>query len=88
MRRIVARVRGHFLAGEAVNVDMTDRLVEVKVPKEDGDGFEMAYVPYDKLVVAVGSKSNTHGVKGLEYAYQLKRISDAQAIRRKILGEL
>lgn len=67
---------------------MTDQLVEVKVPKDDEDGFELAYVPYDKLVVAVGSKSNTHGVKGLEYAYQLKRISDAQAIRRKILGKL
>lgn len=88
VRRIVARVRGHFLAGQAVNVDIADRLVEVRVPKEDEDGWELAYVPYDKLVIAVGSKSNTHGVKGLEYAFQLKRISDAQAIRRKILGEL
>lgn len=26
----------------------------------------------DKLIVAVGSTSNSHGVPGLEYCYQLK----------------
>jgi len=41
---------------------------------------------YDKLVIAVGSVSSTHGVPGLEHCFQLKTISDAQAIRRRILG--
>jgi NADH dehydrogenase FAD-containing subunit len=34
----------------------------------------------------VGSTSSTHGVPGLEHSFQLKTISDAQAIRRRIMG--
>ena len=41
---------------------------------------------YDKLVIAVGSTSATHGVKGLENCYQLKSIGDAQRIRQRIIG--
>ena len=44
--------------------------------------------PDDKLVIGVGSTVNDHGVKGLEYTYQLKTIPDAQAIRRKVMGNL
>jgi NADH dehydrogenase len=65
---------------------MTERLLEVEVPTEDGPA--RAYVPYDKLVIAVGSRSNDHGVKGLEHCYQLKTIPDAQAIRRRIMMNL
>lgn len=32
------------------------------------------YIPYDKLVVAVGSVTSTHGVPGLENAFHLKEI--------------
>jgi Pyridine nucleotide-disulphide oxidoreductase len=42
---------------------------------------------YDKLVIAVGSVSSTHGVPGLEHCFQLKTVSDARTIRRRILGE-
>jgi NADH dehydrogenase FAD-containing subunit len=41
---------------------------------------------YDKLIIAVGSSSSTHGVPGLENCFQLKTIGDAQAIRRRIMG--
>jgi NADH dehydrogenase FAD-containing subunit len=41
---------------------------------------------YDKLVIAVGSTSSTHGVPGLEHCFQLKTIADAQKIRRRIMG--
>ena len=41
---------------------------------------------YDKLVIAVGSTSSTHGVPGLENCFQLKTVGDAQAIRRRIMG--
>lgn len=88
LRRLIARVHGHFLNGSAVDVDMAERLVEVEVPTEAGEGTMRAYVPYDKLVVAVGSRSNDHGVKGLENCYQLKTIPDAQAIRRRIMSAL
>lgn len=40
---------------------------------------------YDKLIIAVGSTSSTHGVPGLEHCFQLKTIADAQAIRRRVM---
>jgi hypothetical protein len=42
---------------------------------------------YDKLVIACGSSTNTHGVPGLEHCFQLKTIRDAQDVRRRIMGE-
>lgn len=60
---------------------MEDRLLEIETP-----AGERVYVPYDRLVIACGSSSNTHGVPGLEHCFQLKTIPDAQAIRRRIIG--
>ncbi|WRT68582.1 uncharacterized protein IL334_005560 [Kwoniella shivajii] len=88
LRKIIARVRGHYLMGSAEDLDMTERLVEVEVPKEGGTGTMRCYVPYDKLVIAIGSTTNNHGVKGLEHCFQLKTVPDAQMIRRKIMGNL
>ncbi|ORY35681.1 putative 64 kDa mitochondrial NADH dehydrogenase [Naematelia encephala] len=88
LRKLIARVRGHFLLGAAVDLDMAERLVEVEVPKDQGDGTTRCYVPYDKLIIAIGSTSNDHGVKGLEHCFQLKTIPDAQAIRRRIMTNL
>lgn len=64
---------------------MSERLLEVEIPNFDGSEYMNAYIPYDKLVVACGSKSNEHGVKGLDNCFQLKTIPDAQAIRRRIM---
>ncbi|EKM82475.1 NDI, mitochondrial NADH dehydrogenase, catalyzes the oxidation of cytosolic [Agaricus bisporus var. burnettii JB137-S8] len=83
IRKIIARLRGHFIQGKASDVVINDQLLEVQIVT-DGR-HEHIYVPYDKLVVAVGSTSSTHGVPGLENCYQLKTISDAQAIRRRVM---
>ncbi|KAJ3567954.1 hypothetical protein NP233_g6035 [Leucocoprinus birnbaumii] len=83
IRKIIARLRGHFVQGKAVDVDMKGRLLEVEI-STDGRR-EHVYIPYDRLVVAVGSTSSTHGVPGLENCFQLKTISDAQAIRRRVM---
>lgn len=48
--------------------------------------FPLITNSYDKVIIAVGSSSSTHGVPGLENCFQLKTISDAQAMRRRILG--
>lgn len=80
IRKIMARLKGHFVQGKAVDMVFGERLLEV----ETADGGHI-YVPYDKLVIAVGSVSSTHGVPGLEHSFQLKTISDALAIRRRIL---
>ncbi|KAF6763981.1 mitochondrial NADH dehydrogenase, partial [Ephemerocybe angulata] len=83
IRKIVARLRGHVVIGKAVDLCMKERLVEVETYYSDHSA--KVYIPYDKLVIAVGSSSSTHGVPGLENCFQLKTVGDAQAIRRRIL---
>ena len=102
VRRIVHRVRGHFLKAQGVDVDFSEKLVEVA--QLDCNGVEQHfYLPYDKLVIGVGessiapnpiqlmspgSTSNPHGVKGLENCNYLKTIDDARQIRNKVLQNL
>ncbi|KAJ3484594.1 hypothetical protein NLI96_g5534 [Meripilus lineatus] len=84
IRKIIARLHGHLLTAKAVDLVMSERLLEVETVSGSGQK-EYIYVPYDKLVIAVGSTSATHGVKGLENCYQLKSIGDAQRIRQRII---
>lgn len=54
VRRIVARVRGHFLQAKAESVDFSEKLVEVSQTLPNGETRSF-YLPYDKLVIAVGT---------------------------------
>jgi len=87
VRRIVNRLRGHFLRAEAVDVDFSHKLVEVSQTDASGEK-QSFYLPYDKLVVGVGSTTNPHGVKGLENCNFLKTIEDARLIKNKVLRNL
>lgn len=104
LRKLIARVRGHYVMGSAVDLDMSERLLEIEVPSDQGEGTTRAYLPCelvhyshtyrllivgidDKLIIACGSTSNDHGVKGLEHCFQLKTVPDAQAVRRRIMSE-
>lgn len=53
VRRIIQRVHGHFLKAEAVDVEMSDKLVEVSQVDANGKKQNF-YLPYDKLVIGVG----------------------------------
>lgn len=53
IRRIVQRVRGHFLKAEAVAVELSEKLLEVSQTDANGQKQNF-YLPYDKLVIAVG----------------------------------
>ncbi|CZT51544.1 probable external NADH-ubiquinone oxidoreductase 2, mitochondrial precursor [Rhynchosporium secalis] len=87
IRRIVTRVRGHFLRASAENIEFSEKLVELS--QKDNNGNEVRfYLPYDKLVIGVGSTTNPHGVAGLEHCHFLKDIDDAQKIRNHILTNL
>ncbi|KAM7190740.1 hypothetical protein V8F33_009289 [Rhypophila sp. PSN 637] len=87
IRNIMQRVRGHFVRARAEDVDFSSRLVEVS--QTDCNGKEVRfYIPYDKLVIAVGSVTNPHGVKGLENCHFLKDINDARQIRNKVIQNL
>ncbi|KAI1539433.1 Ndh NADH dehydrogenase FAD-containing subunit [Pyrenophora tritici-repentis] len=87
VRRIVRRVHGHFLKAKAEDVEFSKKLIECSAV--DAQGKEQRfYVPYDKLVVGVGSVTNSHGVKGLEHCHFLKDISDARIIRNQVVRNL
>ncbi|KAH7376613.1 external NADH-ubiquinone oxidoreductase [Plectosphaerella cucumerina] len=87
IRRVISRINGHFIRASAEDVEFSHKLVEVS--QKDKDGKEVRfYVPYDKLVIAVGSVTNPHGVKGLENAHFLKDINDARLIRNSIIRNL
>jgi NADH dehydrogenase len=61
-----------FRQGEVVGIDTDDREVELA-----GDGT----VPYDYLLVALGSRTAFFGIEGLEeHAHTLKSLDDALAI--------
>lgn len=87
IRRILTRVHGHFVRASAHDIDFTQKLIEVSQKDTKGNDVSF-YVPYDKLVVAVGSSTNPHGVKGLEHAFFLKDINDARMIRNKVIQNL
>lgn len=87
VRRIVNRLRGHFLRAEAVDIEFSHKLVEVCQVDANGEK-QSFYLPYDKLVVGVGSTTNPHGVKGLENCNFLKTIEDARLIKNKVLRNL
>ncbi|KAG8924862.1 hypothetical protein FRC02_010144 [Tulasnella sp. 418] len=85
LRKLMARVDGHFIHGKAVDVVMSERLLEVEAPAIGDQKSQRLYIPYDKLVIAVGSVSASHGVTGLNHCFQLKTIGDAREIRRRVI---
>ncbi|KAI0548326.1 pyridine nucleotide-disulfide oxidoreductase-domain-containing protein [Xylaria curta] len=84
IRRVLSRVHGHYLRGTAEDVEFSHKLVEVSQLNAKGEEIRF-YVPYDKLVIGVGSVSNSHGVKGLENCHFLKDINDARRIRNQVM---
>ena len=87
IRRIINRLRGHFLRANAVAVEFSEKLVEVSQVDSEGNRQNF-YLPYDKLIIGVGSTTNEHGVKGLENCNFLKTIEDARNIKNKVLKNL
>ncbi|KAI9250930.1 pyridine nucleotide-disulfide oxidoreductase-domain-containing protein [Phascolomyces articulosus] len=87
LRKIVSRVHGHFLEGTAVDIDLENKYIEV-IGADASDDDQRFYVPYDKLLIAVGSTSITHGIEGLEHTFQLKTIQDAMRIRRTVTSNV
>ncbi|KAJ2689434.1 hypothetical protein IWW39_001459 [Coemansia spiralis] len=81
IRRIIKRTRGSYIEAAAVDIDLDRKMVLVRQT-----GEEMAWVPYDRLVVGVGAQSITHGATGLEFCHKLKTINDARSIRQHIMA--
>jgi NADH:quinone reductase (non-electrogenic) len=80
----LTRSRAHFIEAYAEDVDMSNKLVLVNQTDKNGVSQQF-YVPYDKLIISVGSSTNTHGLDGLEHVHFLKSIVDARGIRNHIM---
>lgn len=77
-----------FIEGEASKIDPHRKTVAVEVKKPQGEGILSATteIPYDKLVIAVGSDVNTFGIPGIpENACFMKEVEDAQNLRKRIM---
>jgi len=64
-------------------IDFEKKVVHCQLAMKSEEGFE---VSYDQLILAVGAKSNSLGIKGVdEHAFFLKEIKDAKKIKARIL---
>lgn len=54
VRKIVSKVHGHFLKAMAVDVALSEKLVEVEAVDTVSGTKQSFYVPYDKLIIACG----------------------------------
>jgi len=76
LRDATAPAGYHFLQSEVTAIDLEHR----RVRTADGE------LPYDQLVIAVGSVTNDFGIAGVrENALPVKWLSDAEALKRHVL---
>lgn len=78
-----------YLEATATNIDTINNKVECFGIRCEGTSCSQIdfEVPYDYLIVAVGAKTNTYGIKGVEqHCLYLKQIEDAANIRRAIVN--
>ena len=76
---IRAAVRGaNYQRGEAIDVNVENKQLVL---------LDGKHLPYDALVLAVGSEGTDFGIPGVaENALQMKSLAEAREIRRALLG--
>ena len=83
IRALLRRV--HFFQGEVQSIDLDSRTLTL-AHGFDGHAHVM---PYDSLIVALGSTTNFHGLPGLEQrALTMKTLGDAIHLRNKVIAHL
>jgi NADH dehydrogenase FAD-containing subunit len=81
--RTILGPNGSYLQAKALSVDTAQRKILCKSIHQDE--FE---IEYDKLVIAVGVKTNTFGIPSIEQGdgiHFLKHLAHARAIRSNII---
>lgn len=75
--------------GNYLQLECTDILPEENAIKcQDKEKNEIK-INYDYLIIAVGAKTNSFNIKGVEeYAFYIKEVDDALKIRKKLLQNL
>lgn len=88
-RNLVASLRGvltgaEVVTGHMVSVDQADKVAHVRTAA--GDALEL---PFDHLVVALGSVSRTFPIPGLaEHGIGMKSVEEAISLRNHVLAQL
>ncbi len=83
IRKLLKRVG--FFCGEVESIDLQRKLVAVW----HGDDHHHHELPYDHLVIAMGSVTNFYGLPGLsERALTMKTLGDAIGLRNRIIANL
>ena len=88
----VAQARWHyfeFQQGELCGIDRANKRISVAaVADEDGEEIlPVRSLPYDTLVLAIGSMTNFFGVPGAEqHAISLDAVSEAEHFRRRLIA--
>ncbi|KAK9914887.1 hypothetical protein WJX75_001929 [Coccomyxa subellipsoidea] len=81
--RKVLGTKGTFFEAVCQEIDPVQKTIKACIPSDPEDSCFK--VPYDILVLAVGSVNNTFGIKGVaEHTYFFKSIDDANNLRRKV----
>lgn len=88
IRNVLRRIGAHYLLAKAENILFDEQLVEVSAWDPAANEERRFYVPYDRIVVGVGSVTNNHGVKGLENCFKLKTVDDVGLIRKKVVENI
>lgn len=77
--------RSHFFNGEVKSIDLNERIVAV-THADDNHDHEL---PYDCLVLALGSVTNFYNLPGLaENALTMKSLNDAIILRSRLIKNL
>ena len=83
LRALLHRTR--IIVGEVQSIDMERRVVRV-VHGDRAHGHEL---PYDQLLIAMGSTTNFYGLPGLEQqAVTMKTLGDAIHLRNRVIDAL
>jgi NADH:ubiquinone reductase (non-electrogenic) len=84
VRRIMAG-KGNYFEASVEKILPDEQAVVACFPRDVGFPEACFKVPYDMLVVAVGSVNNTFGIKGVtEHTMAFRGIRDATALRRQV----
>lgn len=77
--------KGRFFEAMATTIDPENKFVVACFPKDAGLDEKCFKIPYDQLVVSVGSINNTFGVPGVdEHCMYFKSIEDAKRLRARV----
>jgi len=83
VRKLLKRVR--FFEGEVSSLDLEKKTVSVT----HTDGSHSHELPYDHLVLGLGSVTNFFGLPGLaERAFTMKSLGDALSLRNRLIANL